>query len=268
MSNIFQNIINNITTFFTNLGENIMKFFQRNYGALGFNVNGGGTGAPISSLTVNGQTDIRGTIRLNAMYWPSNDGTANQVLVTDGWGHLSWFTPLITGGPVSVSNLSASGTVTLDGLTYPSTDGSANQVLMTNGSGSLVWGNANSIRNTVNISTGSLANNDTFNGAATGYKSYGLLSITTSAAAWVRIYSNDAARTNDASRTQGTDPTPNSGVIAEFITSGSTTLPATPMILGFNNESTPTTDMPMAITNLSGSSTNITVTMSLLKLES
>jgi hypothetical protein len=83
----------------------------------------------------------------------------------------------------------------------------------------------------------------------------------------VRLYTTSAARTSDSSRSQGTDPTPGTGVIAEIITTGPQTQLITPGVIGFNNDTLPTTTIYAAVTNLSGSSAAITVTLTLLQLE-
>jgi hypothetical protein len=93
------------------------------------------------------------------------------------------------------------------------------------------------------------------------------MKIQTSAAAWVRIYTDTASRTSDASRSEGTDPLPGSGVIAEVITTGAETQLLSPGTIGFNNESSPTTDIYATVTNKSGISTNITVNLTILQLE-
>ena len=93
------------------------------------------------------------------------------------------------------------------------------------------------------------------------------MSIQTSAAAWVTVYTSTAARTADASRTITSDPLPGSGVIAEVITGAATTQKITPGLLGFNDESTPVSDVYLKVENQSGSSAAITVTLSLLVLE-
>lgn len=98
-------------------------------------------------------------------------------------------------------------------------------------------------------------------------KSFSLMSIETSAASWVRLYVNSASRTADASRPQGQDPDPGSGVIAEIITTGSETIIISPATIGFNLENPVTTSIPCTITNLSGSTQAITVTTTYLKLE-
>ena len=94
-----------------------------------------------------------------------------------------------------------------------------------------------------------------------------MLKITTSAACWLRIYTDAASRSADSTRVQGVDPFPGSGVIAEIISTTAQTIVISPGTIGFNNESSPTTAIPVAITNLSGSSAAITTTVTLLQLE-
>lgn len=101
----------------------------------------------------------------------------------------------------------------------------------------------------------------------TGFKSYVLFKIQTSAAAWVTLYTDTASRTADASRLQTTDPIPGAGVIAEVITTGAETVIISPGTIGFNNENTPTVDIPIKIVNTGVSSAAITVTVTLLKIE-
>lgn len=116
--------------------------------------------------------------------------------------------------------------------------------------------------------TSTLANSGSGNITITGFKTYALYKIKTDYAAWVRLYTTSAARTSDASRTQGTDPVPGSGVIAEVITTGATTQLITPGVIGFNDDTTPTTNIYATVTNLSGSSVAITVTLTIAQLES
>jgi hypothetical protein len=114
----------------------------------------------------------------------------------------------------------------------------------------------------------SLANGASSNIDITGYKSYTLLKVQVSVPAWVRIYSTDAARTADSSRTETEDPATSSGVIAEFITSSNNQIISlTPAVIGWNNESTPTTSIPVRVTNKSGSTNPITVSLTVIPLE-
>lgn len=122
-------------------------------------------------------------------------------------------------------------------------------------------------RTTKSGTTASLANGASGNLDITGFKSYALMAIQTDRAAWVRIYANGASRTADAGRAQTSDPAPDAGVIAEVITTGAQTVLISPGAIGFNFEGTPTTNIPCAVTNLSGAASTVAVTLSVLQLE-
>lgn len=122
-------------------------------------------------------------------------------------------------------------------------------------------------RTTASGTTSSIADAATENITISGFKGYFLYKIQTSAAAWVRLYSDSASRTADSGRSSSTDPSPGSGVIAEVITSGSETILISPGTIGFNNESPVTTDIPVAVTNLSGGTTTVTVTLTIVQSE-
>lgn len=122
-------------------------------------------------------------------------------------------------------------------------------------------------RNLSSATTASLADGASGNITITGWKSYMLLSIQTSAAAWITVYTSSAARTADASRTITTDPTPGSGVLAEVITIGPQTQIFSPAVLGFSDETLPSTDIQIKVVNRSGSTGTITVTLKLVQLE-
>ena len=101
----------------------------------------------------------------------------------------------------------------------------------------------------------------------TGFKSYTLMAITTDKAARVRLYVNAATRTADAARAEGVDPTSDAGLIAEVITTGAETVIISPGAIGFNLESTPTTNIPCRVTNKSGSTGTVQVGLTILQLE-
>ena len=85
---------------------------------------------------------------------------------------------------------------------------------------------------------------------------------------WIRLYTDSASRTNDASRSVGEDPTPGSGVIAEVVTTASSlTQKISPFVAGGNMDSPPSTNIYVAIQNLSSSTQAITATLTILKLE-
>ncbi len=203
---------------------------------------------------------------------------ANGVISSTGVGVVEWaaiqnrpaFSIVATSG--LYTDLSGLPTIPTSILNLGISDGLPGTFLTTNGAGSFSFAAVSGIgggysRTTASATTSSIANNATGNIAITGFKSYMLLKVQTSAAAWVRLYTDVASRTSDASRDILTDPAPGSGVLAEFITTGSQTVIVSPSVLGFNNEATPTTSIPVAVTNKSGSTTTITVTLTLLQLE-
>lgn len=105
---------------------------------------------------------IGNTVAGNAYHLPTDDGTANQVLATDGNGNLSFVTSSNMTGPGSSTDnavvrwdgttgsvvqnstalLTDAGQLTISGLilgalTYPSTDGTVGQAITTDGTGIL-----------------------------------------------------------------------------------------------------------------------------------
>ena len=125
-----------------------------------------------------------------------------------------------------------------------------------------------SSRGVVSGTTSSLAQNAIGNITITGHKSYVLMNVGLSTAGWFRLYTDSASRTADASRSVGEDPTPGSGVIAEVVTTGlSTSIKISPFVPGGNMDSTPSTNMYVAIKNLSSTSQAITANLTILKLE-
>lgn len=122
-------------------------------------------------------------------------------------------------------------------------------------------------RAALSATTASLANGATANLQIAGYKGYVLYKIQTSRAAWVRVYTDVASRSADVARAEGADPTPGSGVIAEIITTGAQTILISPGAIGFNNESSPTSSIELAVTNKSGSAGTVAVTLTAVKLE-
>ena len=128
-------------------------------------------------------------------------------------------------------------------------------------------------RNTFSKTTASLANNAVETGSMTLVKSFLVLEVAVSAYARVSLYATLAAATADASRPFTTPPT--AGAQTELIldvqldsTYGSTSLVMSPIAPGANMDVSPADTIYYNITNLSGSSAAITVTLTALPLES
>ena len=122
-------------------------------------------------------------------------------------------------------------------------------------------------RATGQATSSGLANNAAGNLTIVAAKTYAFHKIQTSHAAWVVLYTDSTARTNDAARTETTDPLPGSGIIAEVITSDGATQPITPGTIGWNNEGTPTTNAYVKVVNKSGNTADVTVTLHFVALE-
>jgi len=130
-----------------------------------------------------------------------------------------------------------------------------------------VGSNQLGVRTDVSQTTGSIANDAAANIQFAGFKSYTLYEVQTSAAAWVTLYVNSATRTADASRNINTDPANGSGVVAEVITTGAQSQLITPATIGFNYDNPVSTTIYAKVVNKSGSTQNITVTLTILQLE-
>ena len=101
-----------------------------------------------------------------------------------------------------------------------------------------------------------------------GFKAYSLMKVGLSTSAWLRLYTDSASRTADASRSVGEDPLPGSGVIAEVVTTGlSTSQIMSPFVLGGNLNEPPDTTIYASIQNLSGSTQSVTAYLTILQLE-
>ena len=208
-------------------------------------------------------------------------GTANQVLAKiDSTNYnTKWLTlsavstsglySSLTGSPTAYTATSINAFLDVDTATVAPTNGQA-----------LVWSASSSTwkpttviglssRTTVMATTAlSLAAGATENCQVTGAKSYLLSKLVTNYPAWVRLYSDATSRTADASRTEGNDPIPGSGVIAEIITTSSAlTQLITPGVLGFNNDTTSTSTIYLAVTNKDSVSRVITIDLTILQLE-
>lgn len=91
--------------------------------------------------------------------------------------------------------------------------------------------------------------------------SYVLLAIQTSKPARVRLYATDAAATADSSRVVTADPSGSSGLVMEYVTTGTTKVPVAPVVIGapygqsntaaiIANSGTGTSDLTVELTYL------------------
>ena len=198
----------------------------------------------------------------------------NGITTTDGIGLKlgnyatnSWRAQIDgSNGNINTQGSLTSSSMTVGGLTYPTSNGTSGDVLTSDGTGNVTWQTPVGLqaRTTPSV-TQSIANGASANVSIATPKGYALYKIQTSHAAWVTLYSDTTSRTADASRSEFTDPTPGSGVLAEVITGGSATQLITPATICFNSSGSNTTYAK--VVNKSGSTANITVTLTLVGLE-
>ena len=120
-------------------------------------------------------------------------------------------------------------------------------------------------RQTVTYTAANLNNGASIDFNMTTGSSYALLKVDTSHACWLTLYTDTTSRTNDASRSQITDPTPGSGVIAEVITENAESQLITPGVIGFS--STGGSQTYAKLVNNSGTQVNLQITLTLVPLE-
>ena len=199
-----------------------------------------------------------------------NTGTAstNEVLSWNGSDY-DWVAQTGGGGSLTIQDegnglSTAATTLNFVGAGVTASGTGATKTITISGGGG---GGALQSRQTFNAATNSIADGAAGNITITAYKTYSLLKIQTSAAAWVTLYTDQASRTADANRSEATDPLPGSGVIAEVITTAAATQIITPATIGWNNESTPVASVYAKVVNKSGGAAAITVTITVVQLE-
>ena len=217
-----------------------------------------------------------GGIALSDLSVTSNSAGTASLSYNNSNGVFSYTPPDLSGylTTVTASDLNGISIDALSDVDTTTTAPSANDVLTWDGS---KWepaapsggggGSGLTSRTTANATASNLADDASANITITAAKTYALLKIQTSHAAWVTLYTSSAARTADASRLEVTDPQPGSGVIAEVITTDGATQTITPGTIGWNDDGTPSTNVYAKVVNKSGSTQNLTVTLHFVQLE-
>ena len=196
----------------------------------------------LSDVTVSGTPTTGFVLKYDGSTWaPAADDTGTTITAIDDIGD------------VVLSSPQASEVLSYDG---------------TNWVNSAAAGGTNlQARTTAQASTGNILDGASSNIQITAVKTYALLKIQTSHAAWVTLYTSIPARSADSTRNETTDPLPGTGVIAEIITSDGAVQNITPGTIGWNDDTTPSDKIYAKVVNKSGSSANITVTVHFVQIE-
>ena len=257
---------NNVTLDANNGGGKVLAWDQSLQAFAPVNQTGGGGGGGGIALTdLSVTTNSAGTAALTY----NNSNGQFSYTPPDLSGYLTSYTVTASDlNGISIDALSDVDTTTTapsdgDVLTYKSATGQWESAAPTGGGG----GAGLTSRATADATASGLADGSSANLTITAAKTYALLKIQTSHAAWVSIYTSTAARTADASRLEVTDPQPGSGVIAEVITTDGATQAITPGTIGWNDDGTPSTNVYVKVVNKSGSTQDLTVTLHYVQLE-
>ena len=237
-----------------------------------------GTNLTVATDTLNLNTTLTNLtsvlVAAGGSDWVSINGTGVVLSAASGLG----YTPLRFNGNtvndyVQFKNTAMTGQHT---YTLPSALPASNgHVLSATTAGALSWvaqggGTPLDTRSTFTNTTASLANAAAGNIEVTAHKSYALLKISPSIASWVTLYVDAASRTADASRAQGADPAPDSGVIAEVVTSSANqVVKMSPGVLGWHQDAgnDGVNTVFCKVVNLSGSTGTCTVSLTVVQLE-
>ena len=193
-------------------------------------------------------------------FYTSNSSTDNGSIVAVGLITARQFSGDIAGVGATFTTVSAAGSVTANSF-YG--DGSNLEGVASSGIGL-------SIRETITKTVSGIGIGDTSNTTFTdGRKSYVLQKVGVSSASRVVLYTDQNSMAADAGRSATTDPLPGSGVIAEINTNttGVSTFLMSPGLIGWNNDSTPSDNIWVSVTNNETSTANITVSLTIVQLE-
>ena len=257
-----------------------------------FTLEVGAVGASGTSLFVNGDAGVTGNVNVSGVSTFAGNITVNGNIAGDDASNISGINSAtatsLFGTHLVVSGVSTLGIVT--GATYfgdgssltgvANTDFVISNSLVVSGvstlgvvTGATYFGDGSSLtgpsRSDVSAATGSIGIGTTTNISITAHKSYGLLKVGISSAAWVRLYVDEASRTSDANRSYLVDPAAGSGLIAEVRTetTGISTFLMTPGVIGWNNDVSVGSTVYAAVTNNETEAANITVTLSVVRIE-
>jgi len=250
----YSNVADSLTLT-TNTLTNVTGLTIDKNGNVGVQTFPNGIGNTFSSeFNVDGNATITGNVTA-AQFVGDGSGLTNIIGVGSGVVVQEEGSPV---GTASTINFVGSG------VTATLSSGTATISIASGGGGGSIASRTTATSTILNAGVGS-----TSNITITGYKTYALLKAEVSNPAWVTLYCDTSSRTADSSRLITEDPAAGSGVIAEVITTSTPeTVLFTPTTIGFNNDGTPSSNIYAKVVNRSGIVTSISVSLTIVQLES
>lgn len=121
-------------------------------------------------------------------------------------------------------------------------------------------------RTTLTFASSVLSPNETANLQSNFAIGYIISAVSIDSAAWLRIYPSSSARSADATRKISEDPSSSTGVALEIISNGNETFYPSTSIYVSNLDQPVSDSVYIRVTNLSNSSTSVSVNLTLIKL--
>jgi len=238
----------------------------------------GGSANTFGTISVAGQTDVVADATTDTLTFIAGTG---MTITTDAANDTITFVSTATGGAGGAANTFS--TIAVAGQPSVVADSTADTLNLIAGSNITIQTDTGTDSITINstasggftpsrvtqaVTSASIADDAETNiDFANLGVSYCLYSVQVDKGARVRIYKDDASRTADVSRPIGTDPVEGDGVVAEFVSTAAETFVITPAIFGFVDNRPTENDIPVRVTNRSGTTGTVTVTITGLKLE-
>jgi hypothetical protein len=115
-------------------------------------------------------------------------------------------------------------------------------------------------RATATYTTSGAVAGTNYTGTITMASGYRLLSLQTSAAARVRVYTDAASQTADVSRVITTAEPDNAGLVLEYLTPGTAVQKLSPAPSGYSMETPPVLAIPITVTPTAATAVTVTLT--------
>lgn len=256
--------------------EHIPSAFQLDYGQLAVAYHTHSSGEPDGRIFYKDSNNVVQVITANrtGSYSGTFTGSITNAVTASfvsgayvaDWSRTSQTASFISGAYTAKWALTASNVNTSSFAIYAVTAAFA----LNGGGGG--GGSGSSVRDTIVEISPSLNSLEMYTSSITNFgKSFLLFSTVVDNYARVRLYGSASHQLQDVTRSIGTDPASTAGVIVDLVLSGSPTyynFTLSPMVVGSNRDVPVSNTIYYSVTNLTGGTTQISMSFNRLSLES